>query len=117
MQYEIKTEMLNTEMYKVVNEHLKTMGITLDYVVEAFVFSVLFGDSGAGNYSKDEKQAAEDLIHVALERRHKHDLNEVKKIYRPYDNSNMLLWDESQVFTPEALKELEQWRKELGFED
>lgn len=118
MQYKIKTEMLNTQMYDVINEHLKTMGISLDQVVEAFVYSLLRGDPGAGNFSRDEKQAAEDLIHVALERRHKHDLNEVKKIYRPYDNSNMLLWDENQVLTPEALKELEQWRKQFKeFED
>ena len=114
MQYRITTEMLNTETYKLLDEHLRTMGITLDNVFEAFVFSVLYGDSNAGNYSKDEKQAAEDLIHVALERRYKHDLEAVKEVYRPFDNTNMLLWNEEQTLTPKALKEFRQFQKQIG---
>ena len=113
MQYRIKTETLNTLMYEVIDEHLKTMGISLDQVFETFVYSLLRGDPVAGNFSKDEKQTAEDLIHVALEWHYRHDLETVKKVYRPFDNRDVIMWDEGIFLTPKALKELNTWRKQL----
>lgn len=113
MQYKIKTEMLNTQMYDVIDEHLKTMGISLDQVVEAFVYSLLRGDPGAGNFSRDEKQAAEDLIHVALEWHYRHDLEAVKTVYRPFDNRDVITWDEEKFLTPKTLKGLNAWRKQI----